>query len=195
MSFFRLEVNMTNEDYIRKSKELATSIIKADQECIKAVKDILKELTIPSVGVSFASKLNELLDTFQKSPTPLDKQIIVQLESEYLLLQTIAYSKLLREYINDFVDALEKNDKTRLEEIYNQKERIESSLISIDAKISDFDFSDELVNILKAGLYKEVGLSEEEIKRKCEEELKNVNYVPPKPKQEMAFSDRHTRIN
>lgn len=171
---------MKNEEYINKNMLHCSMIAEIEEALIENVKDMQLGINVSSIGQLFESKIKELLDTFKVSDKPLSLNLIVIIESMYLYQQINNYINAIKGYVDSIIQAIQSKDENQIKEILMKKEIIEEKISNIGKKITEFDFENNLDEVLQSETYSRLNFSfsSDEAKRRCVEELRKVDYTP-----------------
>lgn len=169
---------MTNEEYKNKNKEFINQMILMESDVINSIKSVINDISLPRPSFTFATKINELFDSFESDDKPLDQHLTVIIISQYLLSSCLNIFQNIDSYVRNIYEAVEKKDNHLLSSLIEIKSELEKSWLDKDNEILNFDFQNDLEKLLNSGLPLPNGLSKEDVYKICINELKRVNYQP-----------------
>ena len=179
---------MTNEEFKNKNNEFIMAMMQIEDKIKADVNGIVGDFKLPNIMYTIAEKINEILNTMEKSHEALNQQVTVVIETQYLLNICNAYMKNLDSFVKRFVAAVENNDQKTINELAKSKDNFREFWNKIDDEIRQMNLQDILNKIIETKMPLPQNIKPELAIKICNEEFRNANYIPEKKIEEAHFN-------
>lgn len=169
---------MTNEEFKNKNNELLAQITSKEMNLAESIKAIIPDVKVPVFSVTFSSKINELLNLFDKQGCALERQLTVILTSQFLFSRYVTYLQSVNVYMMEILNSLKAGNENALRDLLSKKDEEETLWENFNDEILNYDFRNDLGTLLDSGISIPANKSKDEAYNICMSELNSIGYVP-----------------
>lgn len=185
------EIEELNNKYTEHHFAFIRQLQIEEEKLLNHVHGFIPDVTLPRTSVVLASKMRQMIDTFQNSGKPYAGTLTMVLVPPYLLKYSYMIIQEIDEYVNSLALAAKRRDNEGFARLYSEKTSREKTWQEQYDKMANFDFLNDIEDVVKTseGLPASVGTNERAIEI-CKAELNSVGYVPKAP----LFEDNNQQI-
>ena len=171
---------MTNEEFRIKNGELSSQMADAEKELFNTVRKMIPDVNLPEPSQTFSIKLDELFETFENDPEPLDQHLTIIVGVQFMLAHCSSIVGNVDGYVRSLLESAAIGDSDGLRSLLELKPDVETLWAEKDKELLELDWQKDLGKVIDGVKQLPQGIPKFVAQEICSLELQRANYKPKK---------------